>query len=118
MDEIMALVVKLVATLLALGLTFLSTYLWNALKKSDLFKQISEWVKAKVGEQSQKAIDEMIDQFTAAADQMVKSGSMKREDRLAYVTQCLNDIGVEVTNIIRAKIEASVYRLPSIEDQK
>ena len=33
MDEIMALVVKLVATLLALGLTFLSTYLWNALKE-------------------------------------------------------------------------------------
>ena len=57
-------------------------------------------------------LDKLIYQFVSAADQLLKAQDPTGEKRKAYVYKLLEELGVVVTDIINAKIEAAVLKMP------
>ena len=60
-------------------------------------------------------LDKLIYQFVSAADQLLKAQDPTGAKRQAYVYDLLTKLGVVITDIIKAKIEANVLKMPKIE---
>ena len=60
-------------------------------------------------------LDKLIFQFVSAADQLLKAEDPTGAKRQQYVYGLLKELGVVITDIIKAKIEASVLKMPKKE---
>lgn len=95
MNEVADILVKAAATLLAAGITYLCKVAGSCLM---------EWAK-------EKKLDKAIKEGTAAAEQLFRKTDDVGDKRLAYVQQLLIEAGYELTEAIRAKIEANVFKI-------
>lgn len=96
MDEIMTVVIKIVATLLALGIGWLGKYLINL-------------VKTKLSITQAEKLDMFVAELVAAAEQMYKQTDPDGSIRLAYVKGMLIEAGYDLTDAVKALIEAKVF---------
>lgn len=98
MDEIIDIVIKVVATLLALGLGWVGKYLVN-------------WLKSKLSEKNAEKLDLFVAELVAAAEQMYKKDDPDGTVRLLYVEKMLAQAGYEITDAVRALIESKVFNI-------
>lgn len=98
MEEIINIVIKLVAALLALGIS------WAC-------KWVVTWLKTSINAQYVDELDIFIGELVAAAEQMFKKEDADGSIRLEYVQKMLVEAGVEITDVIRASIEAKVFSI-------
>ena len=96
MDEIVNSLIKIATLLLFLF-------------ASRLAKRVENYLKAKLDEKDAAKLDQLIDELTAAAEQLLKKEP--GEKRLAYVQGMLLSEGYELTETIRAKIESRVFNI-------
>lgn len=66
--------------------------------------------KVKAGQD--KWVDKLIYDFVSAAEQQFKVSDPTGKVRLDYVTELLQKMGIEITEIIKAKIESTVLDMP------
>lgn len=95
---IMALLVRTVAALLGLAT------IWLATKAKSLLKARAEAEQA-------GNLDRLIYQFVEAAEQQLKNGDPDGTARKQYVVGLLEELGMEISAAINARIEAAVYDL-------
>lgn len=98
MDEIMNIIIKIVATVLALGIGWAGRYLISWLKKN---------VSAKDAEKLELFVSELVE----AAEQMYKEDDPDGTIRLRYVESMLTQAGYDLTDAIRAMIESNVFNV-------
>lgn len=98
MEQILDIIIKLVAALLALGAGWLGRYLVS-------------WLKTKLNEKQTEKLDLFIAELVAAAEQMYKKDDPDGTVRLNYVQQMLVEAGYEVTAAVQALIESKVFSI-------
>lgn len=99
MTEITDVFIKIGATILAACITY-------------LLKEAVRYIK----EASEKnSRDRFINELVLAAEQMLREEDPSGSARLGYVQQMLIEAGYELTDSLRASIEASVYKLNARE---
>lgn len=98
MNEIISIIVKILAALLALAGTY-----GIALLKS--------WLTEKLGSERTQQLEEYIAQFVAAAEQQFKEDDPDGTKRMEYVINLLQELGYAVTDHVRALIEAKVFEV-------
>lgn len=98
MEEIIDIIIKVVATLLAFGAAWLGKYLVS-------------WLKSKLNEKDAAKLDLFITELVAAAEQLYKKSDTDGTMRLNYVESMLIQAGYEITNSVRAMIESKVYEI-------
>ena len=74
--------------------------------------EVKKHLAAKIEAQKATEIDKLIYQFVCAAEQLLKASDPTGEKRNAYVLKLLSEIGVVITDVIKAKIEADVLKMP------
>ena len=98
MDELLNVVIKVVATLLAFGIAWIGKYLLNLLK-------------GKLNEQNAAKLDLFVAELVAAAEQMYKKDDPDGTVRLGYVQDMLIQAGYEITGAVMALIESKVFSI-------
>jgi len=98
MEDIMNIIIKLVATLLAFGAAWLGRYL-------------VEWLKTNLDEKEEVLLDQFIADLVAAAEQMYKKDDPDGTERLHYVQAMLVEAGYEITEFVQAMIESKVFSI-------
>jgi hypothetical protein len=96
MEELIDIVIKIVATLLALGLGW-------------LVKRLSAWIKTKLDEKEVEMLERFVSELVAAAEQMFKAEDPDGSVRLHYVESMLVQAGYDVTAAVTALIESKVF---------
>ena len=96
MEEIMDIIIKVLAMLLALGAGWLGKYLVN-------------WMKSKLDEEGAAKLDLFVGELVAAAEQLYKKDDPDGSVRLAYVQGMLISAGYELTETVKAIIESKVF---------
>ena len=95
MENILDILIRLAATLLCYGAWLLTQ------KVRAYLKDKAEYEK----------LDKFLDELVIAADQMLKKDDDDGSKRLEYVQGMLIEAGYELTDALRAKIEAKVFQL-------
>lgn len=96
--EIIAIIGKLLgAAALALG-TFLC-------------KKVSEWLEAKINKETLAVVENLIDNFVKAAEQLYREDDPTGAIRNTYVKKNLEELGYVITEEINAYIESKVFDL-------
>lgn len=98
MEEIINIVIKVLAALLALGAGWLGKYLVS-------------WVKTKLNVTQAEKLNLFIAELVAAAEQMYKQKDPDGSIRLAYVKGMLVEAGYDITDAVKALIEAKVFEV-------
>ena len=98
MEEILNIVIKAAATLVAFGLGWLITY-------------AAKWIRSKLDKESQEAFDLFIAELVSAAEQMYKGSDPDGTVRLAYVESMLRKAGYDITDAVKALIESKVFEI-------
>lgn len=98
MEEILDIIIKVVAALLALGAGWVGKWLVN-------------WLKGQLDEKSAEKLDLFVTELVAAAEQQYKDGDTDGQARLNYVQGMLVQAGYEITEAVRALIEAKVFEI-------
>lgn len=98
MEEILNIVIKVVATLLAFGFGILGTYL-------------AKWIRSKLNAEDVEKFDIFVSELVAAAEQMYKESDPDGTVRLAYVESMLRKSGIEITEAVKAMIESKVFEV-------
>ena len=98
MDEIMNILIKIVAMLLALGAGYLGKYVVN-------------WLKTNLDDRGDEKLDTFIAELVAAAEQMYKKDDPDGTARLRYVQTMLIGAGYDITDAIQAMIESKVFEI-------
>lgn len=98
MEEIVDIIIKILAALLALGIGWLGKYLIGL-------------VKAKLSVTQAEKLDLFIAELVAAAEQIYKERDSDGSIRLEYVKGMLVEAGYEITDAVRALIEAKVFEI-------
>lgn len=98
MEEIIDIIIKVLAALLALGAGWLGKYLVS-------------WLKTKLSVTQAEKLDLFIAELVAAAEQLYKEDDPSGFIRLDYVKKMLTEAGYEVTDAVRALIEAKVFEV-------
>ena len=96
MEQIIDIIIKIVATLLLAGAGWLGNYIITYLKSSLDAKEV-------------EFLDSFIGEMVAAAEQMYAKNDPDGTKRLRYVCEMLVEAGYETTEAVRAMIEAKVY---------
>ena len=105
MEEIINLVIKIVATLLAIGAAWLGRYLVSLLKTN-------------LDEKQTVILDQFIAELVAAAEQMYKAIDDDGSVRLDYVQSMLVEAGYDITEAVRAMIESKVFEINLLNAKK
>ena len=111
MEQIIDIIIKIVAILLSAGIAYLG-------------KTVVTWIKSKLSEQQAEKLDRLIVELVSAAEQMYydvdETGQMRKE----YVTDRLMELGYAINQKINSKIESKVYELnllkhgfPAVEEE-
>ncbi len=95
--ELVQLITRAVFALVCIGFLF-------------LLKSIKEYLAVKAKNGQITALDLLIADFVAAAQQLLKESDPDGTKRKQYVIDCLMAIGVAITDEIDARIEAAVFR--------
>ena len=98
MEAIMDIIIKVVATLLAMGLGYLG-------------KLAIQWLKGKLDEQGIAKLDLFVSELCYAAEQMFKEVDPDGTIRRGYVENMLAQAGYELTDAVRALIESKVFEI-------
>jgi hypothetical protein len=98
MEQILDIIIKVFAALLALGAGWLGKYLINLLKTKLNDKQVEK-------------LNLFIAELVAAAEQMYRKDDPDGSIRLNYVQDMLIDAGYELTEAVKALIESSVFSI-------
>ena len=98
MNEIIDILIKLAGTVLATIIAYLA-------------KEAISYVKTKREKEEKNALDKFICELVHAAEQMLKNEDPTGSARLSYVQQMLIEAGYELTDAVRATIEAYVYKI-------
>lgn len=99
LEEIMDIIIRVTAVLLMYGLGYLGKVGIN-------------WIKTKIGEKEQEQFDYFLNELVRAAEQMFnKEDDSDGSKRLSYVQEVLIESGYELTDALRALIEAQVFTL-------
>lgn len=98
MEAIMDIIIKLAATLLALGAGYLG-------------KLLVGWLKGKLDEQGAAKLDLFVSELCTAAEQMFKGVDPDGTIRRGYVENMLKQSGYELTDAVRALIESKVFEI-------
>ena len=98
MEQIIDIIIKVVATLLALGAGLLGKYLINLLK-------------ANLDEKNNERLDLFVAELVAAAEQLYKDGDEDGSIRREFVTDMLRDAGYDITDAVYALIESKVFEI-------
>ena len=98
MEQIIDIIIKIVATLLLAGAGWLGNYIINYLRSNLDAKEV-------------EFLDSFVAEMVAAAEQLYEDvdedGSIRRE----YVYKMLIEAGYEITEAVKAMIEAKVYEI-------
>ena len=98
MEQILDIIIKLFAALLALGAGWLG-------------KSLINWLKTKLNEKQAEKLDMFIAELVAAAEQMYKKEDPDGTVRLNYVQDMLIEAGYELTDAVIALIESKVFSI-------
>lgn len=98
MEAIMDIIIKVAATLLAMGLGYLGKF-------------ALQWLKGKLNEQQNEKLDLFVAELCYAAEQMFKGVDPDGTIRRSYVENMLVQAGYEITDAIRALIESKVFEI-------
>lgn len=98
MENLIDIVVKIIAALLAIGGAW-------------LIGKAKAYFAAKIEATENADLIRVIEQFCAAAEQIFKMDDPTGAKRKEYVQGLLVDLGIEVNSAIDALIEAAVYRI-------
>lgn len=98
MENIIDIIIKIVATLVALGIGWLGRY-------------IISWVKMNLAEKDAEMLELFISELVAAAEQMYKQHDPDGKIRLGYVEEMLIEAGYDITDAVRALIESKVFSI-------
>lgn len=98
MEEIVNIIVKIVAMLLALGAGYLGKYVVN-------------WLKTNLDDRGDAKLDLFVAELVAAAEQMYKKDDPDGTARLEYVQTMLIGAGYDITDAIQALIESKVFEI-------
>lgn len=98
MEEIMDIIIRVVATVVVLGLGY-------------LFKLAANWIRSKLDDKQEEKFNDFLDELVHAAEQMYKGDDPDGTVRLEYVQSVLIEAGYELTDVVRALIESKVYNL-------
>lgn len=98
MEEIINIVIKIAATLLAFGAAWLGRYL-------------VAWLKTNLDDKQDAILDQFIADLVAAAEQMYKKDDPDGSIRFDYVRTMLVEAGYDITEAIQAMIESKVFSI-------
>ena len=98
MEEIIDILIKLAATLLAFGVAWVGKYL-------------VAWMKTNLDEKEEAMLDQFIAELVAAAEQMYKKDDPDGSVRLSYVQAMLVEAGYDITEAVLAMIESKVFSI-------
>lgn len=98
MENIMDIIIKVAATLLAMGLGYLGKF-------------AIQWLKGKLNEQQTEKLDLFVTELCYAAEQMFKEADPDGTIRRRYVENMLSQAGYELTDAVRALIESKVFEI-------
>jgi len=98
MENIMDIIIRIAATLLALGAGYLGKFLVG-------------WLKGKLSDRDAAKLDLFVDELCKAAEQMYKTDDPDGTIRLRYVESMLTQAGYEITDAVRAMIESKVFTI-------
>lgn len=98
MEAIMDIIIKVAATLLAMGLGYLGKF-------------VLQWLKGKLNEQQNEKLDMFVTELCLAAEQMFKGVDPDGTIRRGYVENMLKQAGYELTDAVRAMIESKVFEI-------
>jgi hypothetical protein len=104
-EQIIDIVIKILATLLALGAGWLGTYLINL-------------VRAKLSATNAEKLDLFVAELVAAAEQLYKAKDPTGTIRFDYVKTMLVQSGYEITDAVKALIEAKVFDINTLNAMK
>ncbi len=96
MEQIIDIIIKIVATILLAGAGWLGNYIITFLRSNLDAKEV-------------EFLDTFIAELTAAAEQMYAKDDPDGSIRLGYVQEMLVEAGYEITEAVQAMIEAKVY---------
>lgn len=98
MDQIIDIIIKIVAMLLTLGASYVCKYL-------------IAWLKTVLKEKEVEKLDLFVAELVAAAEQMYKQEDPDGSKRLMYVQKMLVEAGYDITEAVTALIESKVYNI-------
>ena len=98
MEDIINIIIKVAATLLAFGAAWLGRYLVSFLKTN-------------LDEKQTVILDQFIADLVAAAEQMYKKDDPDGSIRLGYVKTMLVEAGYDITEAVQAMIESKVFSI-------
>lgn len=98
MENIIDIIIKIVATLVALGIGWLGRY-------------IISWVKSNLAEKDAARLDQFVYELVTAAEQLYKPYDPDGKIRLEYVEEMLIEAGYDITDAVRALIESKVFSI-------
>ena len=104
MEEIMNVIIRVLAMLLALGAGYLGRFLVN-------------WLKSNLDEKAKAKLDLFITELVAAAEQMYKKDDPDGSVRLGYVQEMLVEAGYDITNAVQALIESKVFEINLLNNE-
>ena len=96
MEQIIDIIIKVVATILLAGAGWLGNYIINYLRSNLDAKEV-------------EFLDTFVAELVAAAEQMYAKEDPDGTIRLGYVQEMLIEAGYEITDAVKAMIEAKVY---------
>ena len=105
MEEIMDIIIKVVAMLLALGIGYIGRFL-------------VKWMKSILDEKGDAKLDLFIAELVAAAEQMYKQDDPDGKARLQYVQHMLIKAGYTITESVQALIESKVFEINLLREDK
>ena len=105
MTEITEILIRITAAILAAVATF-------------LVKEAVRYIQIKREQEEKSVLDRFICELVYAAEQLLKDEDPSGSARLGYVQQMLIEAGYELTDTIRATIEAYVYEINKGGDAK
>lgn len=98
MENLLDVIVKILAALLAIGGAW-------------LIRKAKAFFVAKIEETGNADLMRLVEQFCTAAEQLFKMDDPTGAKRKEYVQEQLVNMGIEVNSVVDALIEAAVYRL-------
>ena len=96
MEQIIDIIIKIVATLLLAGAGWLVKY-------------VITYLRSNLDAREVEFLDSFVAEMVAAAEQMYAKNDPDGSKRLRYVCEMLVEAGYETTEAVRAMIEAKVY---------
>lgn len=76
-----------------------------------MIKRFQSYLVKKAAETADKELAGLITDFVAAAEQQYKASDPDGTKRLTYVEELIKTAGYQISDIIKAKIEAAVFSI-------